>query len=506
MENFTRILGRAALLAALSLFPFAGMRAADGDTPAETVNFTAALPVLRLTMQDDVQRYMPYSNGTLQLTDTDGSVVSLKAKLKTRGATAQQYLMKPSLTMKLRSDDYSASVDSSLLGIRTTSKYILDAMAVDAIAMRNRVGMDIWNDFSPLPYDTEYNGRNGTEGRFVEVYLNGEYLGIYCLSDQINRRLLNLKKYDDEKQLVRGVLYKSGTEDIENQNDVGHTDDWLAYTIGWHNAWELKEPDEEYACEEAWQPLIDVHKLADEYKWDKDGYYAQVKKYFYIDNLVDYQLFHMALCIVDNWGNKNHFFSVRNIQKNIDDADPTEAARRKFVLTPWDLDTDLGGAYDGTMYGGNYNEWLPEDMVKNGGFFPFPACQAQSEYKELMRKRWDEVRRTVFRPELINKRLETYRDLFLGSGAWARMTAAFEGMSVGPKHVDDLAKEISFIEEWYAKQYAAMDAYFGTTDGISAPRVSTAAGRKGIYSVQGVRLSAAPEKGVYIEDGVKRVK
>ncbi len=500
MRNFTNTLGRAVCVAALSLLaPFAAA-AQDGGTTA------AKLPTLHLTMEDPVQRYMPYSKGTLTLTDTDGTTVELKTKMKTRGATAQQYLMKPSLTVKLRSDDYSASVDSSLLGIRSSSKYILDAMAIDCIGMRNRVGMDIWNAFSPLPYDTDFGGRSGTEGRFVEMWLNGEYLGIYCLSDQINRKLLNLKKYDDKELRVRGVLYKSGTEDIEDQNNVNHTDDWLAYTIGWHNAWELKEPDEEYACAEAWQPLLDVHALADTYKWNKDELYEQVKKYFYIDNLVDFQLFHMALCITDNWGNKNHFFSVRNIQKDIDDADPTEAARRKFVISPWDLDTDLGGAYNGTMHDGEYMEWLPQDMVKHGGFFPFTACQGRTEYYELMRTRWAEVRKTVFAPELINKRLETYRDLFIGSGAWQRMTDAFAQHSARPEHVADLAKEIAYIEAWYTTQYAAMDAYFDTADGIATPSVATAQTRKGIYSLQGIRLDKAPEKGVYIEDGVKRVK
>ena len=56
--------------------------------------------------------------------------------------------------------------------------------------------------------------------------------------------------------------------------------------------------------------------------------YDEVKKYFYLDNMVDYQLFVMAFSISDNWGNKNHFFSVRNITKDIDDVEPTEAARR----------------------------------------------------------------------------------------------------------------------------------------------------------------------------------
>ena len=245
--------------------------------------------------------------------------------------------------MKLRNDDYTAQQDSALLGMRSCSSWILDAMAIDCIGMRNRVCFDIWNQFSRLPYDTQFDGRNGTEGRFVEVYINNEYKGIYCLSDRINRKLLNLKKVKenpDNTFQVRGVLYKSGTNSIANQNTPGYNDDYTACVVEWHNAWELAEPDEEYACEAAWQPLQDL--FAGKRSYD------EVKKYFYLDNMVDYQLFVMAFSISDNWGNKNHFFSVRNITKDIDDVEPTEAARRKFVITPWDLDTSLGGSYNGS--------------------------------------------------------------------------------------------------------------------------------------------------------------
>lgn len=412
------------------------------------------LPLLRITFPDKIVKNMPYSDGTMSLTDTDGSVVELKAQFKTRGATAQNYLMKPALNMKLRSEDYAEEVDTALLGIRTTSSYILDAMAIDRICMRNRVCMDVWNDYSRLPYETDFDGRHGTEGRFVELYINDVYYGIYCLSDKINRKLLNLKKYDDDKQRVRGVLYKSGTSDIEDQNNRNFTDDYLACTVGWHNAWELKEPDD-HACEEAWTPLLDIY--------DNHRSWEDVKKYFFMDNLVDYQLLIMAFSISDNWGNKNHYFSIRNIQKDIDDEDPTEAERRKFVVSPWDLDCSLGGDYRGAYYGGNlHTSWAPSDITKNG-FFPFSTCQGQAEYKARLKSRWQEVRKGALSKLTIRKRLETYCSLLVNSGAWKRMTDAFDARSSKPCYVDDLTTEIGYVVEWYYNRFDEMDAYFGIT-------------------------------------------
>ena len=352
---------------------------------------------MKITINGNITKDMEYTNGTMQLTDEAGKVVELKAKFRTRGATARQYFMKPSFNMKLRTDDYSTSQDSMLLGMRSMSKWILDAMAIDRICMRNRVAMDIWNEYSPLPYQTDFNSRSGTIGRFVEMYINNQYKGIYCLSDRINRKLLNLKKYDETNKLVRGVLYKSGTEDIANQNERNFTADWKAGTISWHNAWELKEP-EDFECKEAWQPLIDLY--------DNQTSYSAIKKYFFIDNLVDYQLHIMALAIADNWGNKNHFLSIRNIQKNIDDADSTEAARRKAIISPWDLDTSLGGQYNGSAYDGNgYSDWKPADVVKNGGCYPFSICQGQKEYKNKLKARWAQLRTSTYSKESVNNTL-----------------------------------------------------------------------------------------------------
>lgn len=485
-----RILGLLAM--SLSLVVANGVQAADD----------AKMPVLKITISEPIKQNMDYATGTMQLTDTDGNVVELKAKFKTRGATAQQYLMKPSLNMKLRTDDYSASQDSMLLDMRSCSKWILDAMAIDRICMRNRVIMDVWNEYSPLPYETDFNQRSGTVGKFVELYINGEPYGIYCLSDHINRKLLNLKKYDEKKNLVRGVLYKSGTTDIADQNNRNFTDDYTAATISWHNAWELKEP-EDFPCLAAWQPLLDLY--------DNVKSYDEVKKYFYLDNLVDYQLMIMAFSIADNWGNKNRFLSVRNIQKNIDDIDPTEADRRKFVVSPWDLDTSLGGRYDGAYYDGNYSTWAVADVIKNGGFFPFFTCQGQAEYKTMLKNRWRELRNGSLSESAINARLDAYRDLFINSGAWKRMTDTFEGKSSKPCYVNDLAKEVALIENWYAARCVEMDKYFGvdTPTGVDEIKAedATVPTDNAIYDMQGIRYSVIPSAhGVYIQGGKKFVK
>lgn len=459
------------------------------------------MPVLKVTMSEPIMKHMEYCTGSCELTDESGNVVRSYAKVKTRGATAQQYLMKPSLNLKFYSDSAcTTKADVSMLGLREDSKYILDAMAIDRICMRNRVAMDIWNAYSPLPYDTKYNQRSGTEGRFLEVYINGAYKGIYCMSDEINRKLLNLEKY---KKGIKGILYKSGTSDIEDQNNRNFTDDYLAATISWHNAWELKYPDDyvdDHADEAAWQPLIDLY--------DNCQSYSSAKGYFYMDNLVDYQLLIMALSIGDNFGNKNHFFSIRDASQDINDADTTKANMRKVIVSPWDLDTSLGGKYNGSNYDGTYSKWKVKDVAKSG-FYPFNLFHGQSEYKAALKARWAEVRSTAFSVDNVNKRLDTYRDLFINSGAWKRMVDYWNSASGSkPLYVDDLDKELTYIKQWYAARVAEMDAYFGI-DGTGIENVNVdchVTEDNNIYNLQGQRLKVVPAKGIYIINGKKYAK
>lgn len=427
-----------------------------------TMAQAAGLPVLRVKFDGEIVRDMSYVNGKMQLTDTDGKVIEMPAKFRTRGATAQEYLMKPSLNMKLRTADYSEEQDSALLGMRSCSSWILDAMAIDRICMRNRVAFDIWNEYARLPYETDFNGRNGTEGRFIELYINDQYYGIYCLSDRINRKLLNLKKVKEQEDgtvLIRGVLYKSGTMNMLNQNEPAYSDDSVTCVVEWHDAWELKYP-EEYAGRVAWQPLQDaiLQGTSTEY----------VKKYFYLENLADYQLHVMALGIADNWGKKNRFFSIRNINKDINDSDPTESDRRRIVVTPWDLDTSLGGAYNGEYYGGNYTDWPVRDIPKNSPY-PFSSLHDDAEYGSVLKERWLKTRTRAFSPKNVKAKLEAYRDLFINSGAWQRMVDYFETQKERPCYVKDLTKEIQSIMVWYEARFQEMDAFFGVTDGITAP-------------------------------------
>jgi len=451
--------------------------------------FAQSLPVLKVTFPGRDLSNTEYKQGTMQLTDTDGSVTELPAKFKTRGATAMEYSMKPSFNMKLREED-GTEIDSSLCGIRSCSSWILDAMAIDRICMRNRVCFDIWNAFSKLPYNTKFDSRNGTEGKFVEVYMNNTYKGIYCLSDRINRKLLDLKKtyVSGDTVTIRGVLYKHGTTSILDQNTPGYFNDSTICVAEWHDAWELSEP-EDYAGIEAWAPLQDFYTKRTDYTY--------VQQKFYTENIRDYILFIMALSIEDNWGNKNKFFSIRNIT--------TDGNKNRIVITPWDLDTSLGGHYKGNFYDGNYSSEFTPKVAINSAIPPFSTCLKDPDFKQALKDRWIELRETVFAVDSVAKRMRDYTILFVKSGAWERQTTYWDQQKYKPAYVQNLSKEVEQIILWYDKRFAAMDEYFGLEPTAIQSATPTPQPTSPTYHDLSGRPVTNPTQGIYILNGKKTV-
>jgi len=471
----------------------------DGEQiVARTPISFSSLPVLEISHEGALQSNMTeYLWGKMVLSaPVDAECAELQARFKPRGATAQQYMSKPSLNMKLRElqeDGSEIATDHNLLGLRSASSWILDAMAIDRIQMRNRVCFDIWNEYSRLPYETNFNSRNGTVGRFVEVVINNKYKGIYCLTDRINRKLLNLKKPEvDEvtgKTTIRGAIYKHGTTSILDQNTPGYFLDYSVYVIAWHDAWELSEP-QDYASLAAWDGLNTIYNNKRNKTW--------IKENFYIDQLAQYQILVTALSINDNWGNKNSFISARNIRADGD--------KHKFVYTPWDLDTSLGGWYNGKYYNGTYNPWTVAEVAASGSMpVPFSILAGDNDFKAELRNAWIQGSVGALSVSSVKSKMEKYRDQFLSSGAWDRQVANPNSAQL----CTDLTQEINYIVEWYEARFKEMDTYFGVTDkdratAISSPAISTFddSPTTTYYDLQGRIIShnAIPSKsGIYIK-------
>ncbi len=454
----------------------------------------SSLPLVNVIVDIAAVNRTEYVAGEIEIadyrcrTEPDTATVRYHCKYRIRGGSATRY-DKKSFAVKL-TDETGADMDVSLFGIREENSWILDAMAMDRIRMRNRVCFDVWNAMSRTPYETRYDDRNGTEGVFVEVFINGDYHGLYCLTDKIDRRLLGLHKAevnDAGEVAVRGVLYKGIAWN-------GFTDIWLrSYSEAptdstvW-NGWELQYPGD-HASQATWQPLMDLIDFCSAATPD-ETFRKEYRDYFHEDNLADYAVFTMALNVGDN-AYKNTFLSVADLSQG-----------HRYLLTPWDMDMSLGGHWDG-----GHDETLAS-ITRYNHIAPFNrlAVQDIDGFCALMSSRWIANYTTLFSREAVARRLDEYGTLFTASGAWQREYEKWNGNPVPLE--EDIFDELQYVKDWYGENYAGLCSQFGTPDpqGIA----ETAADRpadSGMFTLDGRRvISTAAGKGMYIVNGKKVVK
>ena len=447
-----------------------------------------SLPLVNVEVDVSGLKKESYIPGHITIVDaemrTEGRLMaSFDCKLRYRGASSLKY-EKKSFAIKLLDSD-GENLDANVFGIRKENDWILDAMAIDRIRMRNRVCFDIWNEISKTPYKTDFDNRNGTLGQFVEVYLNGEYHGLYCMTDKIDRKLLGLKKAKEQSDgsvYVRGVLYKGEAwTDATRMTgyDISESFDGEAW-----NGWELQYPDD-YPCYDAWKPLMNLIDFCN----TRNAFFKlHYRQHFYFDNLVDYAIFIMGLNIIDN-NVKNTHFSCPDINVN-----------ETFLITPWDLDCSLGGLYEGS----HYEEYTKiTELTSNYIYYQLYVYNVDN-FRVSMKERWQELLSGIMSPDNFNARLDAYAKRFKESGAWQR---EYDKWNNNPVPLD-LDEELEYVKKWYVNNIAAFNKVLGViADDIPYVFQDTDSYNIRMYNIDGKRIMSNPTgRRIYIENGRKIIR
>ena len=425
---------------ALLFLPCASVYAQQTDFDVLKEQMTdASMPLVNLTFDENELSQDNYINGEIEIvdkkkrTDPENEYVTSSAQFRIRGGSIAN-LDKKSFAVKLI-DDGGEDKDVAVFGIREENSWILDAMGYDMMRMRNRVCFDLWNEMSGTPYVTDYDNRNGTKGEFVEVFINGSYNGLYCMTDKIDRKLLDLKKYKKKGSEYHGLIYQ-GKEKKSSGSHLDQYDDTEPTNSKTWNDWELEYPDD-YPSAKAWQPLKDLIDNLCSKDVSDDVFQQNYNDYFYTSNLVDYMVMTMALNVVDNLY-KNTFLSVPEIVDG-----------HRYLLTPWDMDGSLGRLQKGVLNDvfsvvTRYNEIPPYDRLYKDNMDGFV---------DEVKKKWLELQTTTFSIKHVHDVLDAYGTMFVSSGAWQREYNKWGG-SVDVPLAENLSDELNYVKGWYERNFA----------------------------------------------------
>lgn len=357
-----------------------------------------ALPVIEIETvngelpgQEDTAGFMTVRE------EVDGAVQEMRVQIEinVRGNTSQRF---PKKSYRVQAvTHWGDTQDISLCGLRSDDDWILNPMYTDDTKIREALAYDVW---------AMMNGAGkvaaSSRMRYAEVYMNGEYWGLYAVQERIDR-----KQVDADKKT--GVLYKM----IANNRPT------VAELLMCREPEEYRGIKLEYAGKNvtaAWHPAAAYIAHLDEMP-------SPTGDKLDLDNTIDYGLFVMLVQAHDCHF-KNQF--VHAVLEGED-----------YVLyrMPWDLNNTFGDVWDSDAEKANYTRHAVVKLTMDGAF-ELLVYSKDTQVYEKIRARWQELRAGVLADETIVLRArELYAPL---TEAIARDSARWPTCGKGEGNAQDI--------------------------------------------------------------------
>lgn len=299
------------------------------------------------------------------------------------------------------------------------SDWILSGMYFDLSLYRNKLMYDLFADFAPF-------ANYGPQTQYCEMTLDGDYRGIYLLSEEIKR--------DDDRVNILPEMGNGGS--FIFKSDVTQT--WITTNgIGW----QLVYPKPEDVGPATAAGLTEYMTAFG----NATAGFGDIWEYVDMPTMVDWVL------LQELSNNGDAYYSSMHIYKDI-------GGTIRFV--PWDFDIGMGGscnATEGWLYRWQ-GHWLN-------------VMAADPAFRAAFVERWMELRAGVLSDEAIDERLGAYaetmtaegiaenferwpQDQIIGGDDW--VLPFREGCPTG-----DWAEEDAYVRGWLAERMAWMDANIG---------------------------------------------
>lgn len=355
------------------------------------------LPVLRVEASDtyiDDEKTEVFTGSFTAFSASAPTVQSACGEWHIRGNSAVLQ-SKKSWRLSLK-DGTGNQKNLSLAGLGSDDDWILNPMSRDDLKFREHFIGNLWNEINHDPH------LSMSAGEYVELVMDGEYMGLYLLQRRVDRKYLSLNEKD--------ILMK-GT----NYND---------------------QISVEYAFEEVHSPAgqRDAYAIA-------GTYYANFSPAFIdLANYIDYELLINLCYLPDNIKWKNTFYLWRQSGSNF---------TLSFIL--WDTDMSLGFDYkEGIIF--NIHLLSEAKILHRQEYDALSAL-----YPDLDRQialRWQELRKSLISYEGLAKEITSLRADLQQSGALFRDYDRWEYYALGAD-----TEELLF--EFLKGRIEQLDAYYG---------------------------------------------
>ncbi len=401
----------------------------DKDSEMDTLE--KPLPVIRLNTETgkDVESKEEYILTDFSLTAEDGRDIEVsEVSIRGRGNTAWRVDKK---SYKLKFPSKVCLMDPAI-GDTTTKDWTLISCHYDKSLVRNYLGYHMAEQFGNLEW-TPY-------AEMVEVYLNGEYRGVYMLSEQVEVKKSRVNILD-------------GTDD-----NIGFFIELDFWSTGTYNIDYFMSMNKKYTIKSDFSNEDQVIALKCHmetvYNIIKEGNEEKIRSVVDVGSAVDLYILNEIYKDVDV-GSGSFFMYCKEPQGML------------YFGPVWDLDGALGNTTRASTYQGLYAGYniSTSGRVGEESNLWFAALQTNSWFRELVKERWNEIKDKV--TDQLNKDLEFIYaniDQFEKNfESWPILTEQLSDEPSKSLKLTSCLDKILYTEDWIKNRISWLDSCFNSS-------------------------------------------
>lgn len=307
----------------------------------------------------------------------------------------------------------------SIFGMEKHSEYVLNALEEDNDRTRSIFATNLWSTLETRKTDRY---------RYVEVFVNNEYKGLYALGYNIEKEALHLGPEEF-------LFYKNSFADSEKTTSEDKLDGYTLFDNKMDRV-RKKEPlnnciGENCKKTNAWEELSSFYEVLNSENTDK------IKELYNEKNAIDTYLYYLFIQASNNVGKdtfQNTYLIFRQNKNTY-----------KVEYKPWNVKYVLGHTEKDLVVADNNSyimkqnpiarliELKDEDTIK----------AVKEEYENLRKTRWSDKE--------IDSMITSYEKELFNSGAYLREQDLYE--------IEDPVKNLNTFKEYVTNRLKAMDDY-----------------------------------------------
>ena len=349
--------------------------------------------------------------------------------IEIRGGGSQSY-PKKTYDLEFWEDDLGEETNNVQFGdLRSDDDWILDGLYNEPLRLRSYVANKLWLEIHTSSYlGEEANAKSGANVKYVEMFLNNQYNGVYNLSEQVDKKQLKLKSFNDN---IRGELYKGFSWGASTFTDLPDYDNGSRIWSGY----EIKYPKEDQITD--WDNIYQFTDFV--INSSNIDFTNDIWAKFDIDNYSDYFIFLNLIRATDNTG-KNIYLAKYNTNE-------------PYFHVPWDLDGCFGTIWNGT------NEEITNDILSNGLINRVIGLNPNNISSSIASK-WFNFRNNILNNDVLsNSILEQYNFL--------QNNKIYEREAIVYSNYAFSQEDLSYTLTWLENRLTYLDTYFGNTLSIN---------------------------------------